>query len=85
MTCRRAAELISGELDADLPFHQRTGLGFHALLCIACRRYRRQQGVIETAIGEFFAADAVNSETTLTLVSKEQLKAMIQEHLESGQ
>ena len=30
MTCRRAAELISWELDTDLPLHWRAGLGQEA-------------------------------------------------------
>ena len=85
MKCRRAAELISGEFDEGLPFHQRTGLGFHALLCVSCRRYRRQLRAVETAVGEFLAAGAVGPETTLARVSKDQLKAMILEHLDRGE
>jgi hypothetical protein len=83
MTCRRAVELISGGLDTDLPLHQRVGLGFHTLLCGACRRYRRQIGAVEEAVGEFFAGAATgNSDATLPPASKGYLKAVIGSHLD---
>ena len=83
MTCRRAAELISRELDTDLLLHQRAGLGFHTLLCGACRRFRRQLGAVDEAVGEFFVtADAGTPDATLPPASKEHLKALIIDHLD---
>jgi hypothetical protein len=83
MTCRRAAELISEDLDTNLPPHQRAGLGFHTLLCGACRRYRRQLGAVEEAVAEFFAsAGSGNPAATLPPSSKEHLKAVIGGHLD---
>jgi hypothetical protein len=78
MTCRRAAELISEELDTNLPLRQQIGLGFHTLLCVACRRYRRQIGVVEEAVEEFLESAAPgNSDATLSASSKEHLKVVI--------
>jgi hypothetical protein len=83
MRCRRVAELLSGELDTGLPLHQRVGLGFHTLLCGACRRYRRQLGAVEEAGEEFFASDeAGSSDTILPRSSKERLRAVINSRLD---
>jgi hypothetical protein len=52
MTCARAAELISCELDAPLPPAARVGLALHARLCGACRRYRWQLAALERAAAD---------------------------------
>ena len=84
ITCRRAAELISGEQDAKLPLHQRAGLGFHTLLCAACRRYRRQLGAVEEAVEKLFAGTRTgNPDAALSVSSKEHLKAVINCHLDA--
>ncbi|MGL4555091.1 MAG: hypothetical protein ACRC33_28330 [Gemmataceae bacterium] len=84
ITCRRAAELISGEQDADLPLHQRAVLGFHTLLCGPCRRYRRQLGVVEEAVEAFVAGGGTGDPgAALSPVMKEHLKALISSHLDA--
>lgn len=83
ITCRRAAELISGEQDAGLPLLQRAGLGFHTLLCRDCRRYRSQLGAVEGAAAAFFAGSRTgHRDATLSRESKEHLKAMINSRLD---
>ena len=78
MTCRRAAELVSRELDLDLPFRQRLGMRLHLLYCNACRRFRRQLGIVDSAVAEFLAtADAGDSSATLLPSAKRRLKAAI--------
>ena len=84
MTCRRAAELISWELDTELPLHQRAGLGFHTLLCGACRRFRRQLGVVDKAVAEFFAAPGSGHRAALPSETKDHLRAVIVAHLEEN-
>jgi len=81
ITCRRAAELISWELDTDLPLHRRAGLGFHTLVCAACRRYRRQLGPIDEAV-----ADAVARLRGANLPdeTKDHLRAMVATYLEEN-
>ena len=86
MTCRRAAELISGELDAPLLLHRRVGLAFHTLACAKCRRYRRQAGSVEEAVGAYFARSAAGQAASLPGPAKERLKEVVHDGLagESG-
>ena len=84
ITCRRAAELISWEQDASLPFHQRAGLGFHTLLCGACRRFRRQLEVVEEAVDEFLAAPGIGDRTVMASETKDHLRGVIAAHLEEN-
>jgi hypothetical protein len=84
MTCRRAAVLISWELDTDLPLHRRAGLGFHTLLCGACRRFRRQLGAVDEAVGEFVADPRAGNPAALPDETKDHLRAVIAAHLEDN-
>ena len=85
ITCRRAAELISAELDADLPLHPRGGLGFHTVVCTACRRYQVQIGAVDEAVAELFASTKpIHTTQTLPIASKDQLKSVIKEHLDGN-
>ena len=71
ITCRRAAELMSAELDAALPFAARVGLGFHALPCGGCRR---QLAAIEELAGEVVPrAGSARVTATLPAASRERL------------
>ena len=84
ITCRRAAELISWEQDASLPFHQRAGLGFHTLLCGACRRFRRQVEVVEEAVDEFLAAPGIGDRAVMPRETKDHLRGVIVARLEEN-
>jgi predicted anti-sigma-YlaC factor YlaD len=55
-SCKRAAELTSRELDRPLPAVQRFALGFHRVMCAACRRFRTQLAEVDRAAGEFARA-----------------------------
>ena len=81
ITCRRAAELISWDLDASLPFHQRAGLGFHTLLCGACRRFRSQLEVVDEAVDEFLATPEIGDRAVMPSETKDNLRAVILTHL----
>ena len=83
MTCRRAAELISQELDTALPVHQRARLGFHVLVCGACRRFRRQLGEVDGAAAEFLTAQGAGDRVVaLPRETKDHLRAVILTHLD---
>jgi len=41
-SCKEAAKATAEALEHDLPPYRRFALGFHLLICSACRRYRRQ-------------------------------------------
>jgi hypothetical protein len=85
MTCRRAAELISYELDLSLPFHQRAGLRFHTILCGACRRFRRQLGAVDEVVAECLGSPGAGDRTAaLPDESKDRLRAVIVARLEEN-
>ena len=51
MNCKRAARLMSDELDRDLSGGERFGIRLHLLLCAGCRPYRRQMAFLRQACG----------------------------------
>ena len=58
-------------------------MGFHTLVCGACRRFRRQLGAVDEAVGEFVAAArAGDRAATLPREMKVHLRAVILTHLE---
>ncbi len=63
MTCRRAAQWISRELDQELSLFQQARLGFHTRLCGACRRYRRQLKLVDEVVELFVAASTSKGST----------------------
>ena len=84
MTCRQTAELISRELDVDLSRRQRMGLRIHMIICSACRRLRRQLGIVDEAVESYFvAAHADEVDTPLPVGVRERLEAAIALRLEN--
>ena len=55
---RRAAELASKELDTELRAGERVALGFHRLVCGACRRFRGQLAEVDRAVAQTLAGPA---------------------------
>ncbi len=85
ITCRRAAELISEELSADLPLRRWAGLAVHTLLCATCRRYRRQAGWVKEAAAEYLqSGQPVGTSAVLPAEAKRRLKAVLSCHLDEG-
>ncbi|HEX3132499.1 MAG TPA: hypothetical protein VHX44_02825 [Planctomycetota bacterium] len=41
-SCKEAAKAAAEALEHDLSLYRRFALGFHLVICAACRRYRRQ-------------------------------------------
>ncbi len=50
LPCREASRLTSESLDRDLGTLDRLALRSHLLCCSACRRYRRQIGLLREAM-----------------------------------
>ena len=50
LPCREASRLASESLDRDLGTMDRLALRSHLLCCRACRRYRRQIGLLREAM-----------------------------------
>ena len=42
MKCEEVTKLVSQSLDRRLPLHQRIGIRLHLMMCVHCRRFRRQ-------------------------------------------
>jgi hypothetical protein len=78
ISCQRAAEWTSRELDAALGGGHRLALGVHRLLCGKCRRFRVQLAEIDRAVGEFVAAGAP-ADARLPDESKERIKQALRD------
>jgi predicted anti-sigma-YlaC factor YlaD len=50
LTCRRAARLLSDEMERPLTRLERFGLTAHLLGCRSCRRYRDQQSLLAATL-----------------------------------
>lgn len=82
ITCRRAVTLMTHELDLALPVHKRAALGFHTLLCGACRRFRQQMGAMDELVGDYFAERTIGDpRAALPPSTKDHLKVLISSRL----
>jgi hypothetical protein len=82
MTCRRAAELISTELDRSLSLPARAGLLLHTLVCGACRCFRQQLGTIDAAGADFLTT--AGPTVALPDDTKDHLRLLIANRLEEN-
>lgn len=62
ITCQRAAEWTSREVDEPLPVGRRFALAVHRLLCPSCRRFRTQLVELDQAVGRFITDGTAASE-----------------------
>lgn len=46
MSCRKATQLMSQELDRKLSLGERTALNFHVMMCSGCTNFRRNLAVL---------------------------------------
>ncbi len=60
--CREMADLLSEELDHDLPLSTRLKMGMHILMCKKCRTYRDQVHTVESFLANHFASLERDSE-----------------------
>lgn len=84
MTCRRAAALITRELDDPLWAWQRAGLRFHTLVCGDCRRFRAQVGAVDEAAAGLLARPAGFGPAALSDGTRDHLKGIIRDELGRG-
>lgn len=76
ITCQRAVEWTSRELDDRLPAGRRFALGVHRLLCPECRRFREQLAEVDEAVGQFVAAAAASADG-LSDEARQRIKAAL--------
>ena len=51
-SCKRVSALISQSMDRKLPLYKRMGIQFHLMMCVLCRRYRKQLLLIRSVLQE---------------------------------
>ena len=73
LPCREAARLTSESLDRPLPAHDRLAVRLHILVCVSCRRYRRQVLALRR-ISSRLAERVDPTTTTLSDDVREQIK-----------
>lgn len=78
ITCRRAAEWTSREVDDPLPAGRRFALGLHRFLCPKCRRFATQLAEVDRAVGDTIRAAELGS-TPLTDEARERMRRALQE------
>jgi predicted anti-sigma-YlaC factor YlaD len=78
ISCRRASELTSLQLDSDLSIGQKLAVRVHRLMCPACRRFQKQLIQINEETGEFFKS----SSGMETIPMPEESRVRIQTQLE---
>ncbi|GAA5174250.1 hypothetical protein GCM10025771_03540 [Niveibacterium umoris] len=49
ISCKKATELLSRQMDADLKLRERIGLKFHLAMCDGCSQFGRQIVVLRRA------------------------------------
>ena len=78
MSCRRAAELTSKELDTELRPGERVALGFHRLVCGACRRFRAQLAEIDRAVARTLTGPAGDASVALPAAARARIDAALE-------
>jgi predicted anti-sigma-YlaC factor YlaD len=79
-TCHDMTRLISQAQDGDLPAATRWRMKLHFLLCVWCRRYRRQLGLLRRAFTRLPEREPEAPEEGLPADAKARLKRKLQEH-----
>ncbi len=50
LTCRESARLLSTRMDRPLSGKERIALGWHLMICLACRRFDKQMDILRRAM-----------------------------------
>ncbi len=77
ITCRKAAEWTSREVDEPLPAGRRFALGLHRFLCPQCRRFATQLAEVDRAVGDTIREAELASDP-LTDEARERMRRALQ-------
>ncbi len=80
ITCRRATEWTSQEVDEPLAAGRRFALGFHRFLCPKCRRFATQLAEMDRAVGDTIRSAELES-APLSDRARERMQSAIREEL----
>ena len=78
-TCHDMTRLISQAHEGSLPWTKRWRMRLHFLLCVWCRRYRRQLGLLRRALTRLPTAEPTGDDERLSPAAKERLKRKLQD------
>jgi hypothetical protein len=83
MSCERASKLISQSMDRSLTLRERWALRFHLVLCVYCRRYRRQLQLIRDAMRRVMEIERPVSAggDALSPEARQRIAEVLQQHL----
>jgi hypothetical protein len=84
ISCKRAAEWTSRELDEPLPPFRRFAVGLHRLLCPACRRFRDQLRAVNLALNRHLASTIPESDERLTEDARRRIRQALLEETKPG-
>lgn len=62
MTCKRATQLMSEELDRPLSLRERVMLGLHLMMCSGCTHFRRQMSFLRRACRRWVGANQASDD-----------------------
>lgn len=71
ITCRRAAELISRDVDDGLSWGQRLALGFHLVPCSLCRHFKRHVRLLDQASRRWASPGRAGGDLPRPVLSRE--------------
>ncbi len=67
LNCKETSQLASQSLDRELTRKERFALGFHQLICKACRRFGQQLNSLNVILKQL--KDNVENDTSITISS----------------
>jgi predicted anti-sigma-YlaC factor YlaD len=73
LTCKEASHLVSQNQDRPLSFNECLGLRIHLWMCVNCRRFERQIGLMRRLLRQS-ARSAENADTETQLSAEAQAR-----------
>ncbi|WKZ56508.1 MAG: hypothetical protein QY326_07195 [Bdellovibrionota bacterium] len=83
LSCEQYTRLLSRSLDSKLSFSERLSFYTHHILCVVCRRYRRQILLIERMAQKVAGADYAKDKQERAGSAGGELSAEARERIES--
>jgi hypothetical protein len=80
LTCKEASHLVSQNQDRPLSFNERMGLRIHLWMCVNCRRFERQIGLVRRLLRQpIRSAGTEAADTQLSAEARERIRQAIEE------
>lgn len=79
LTCKEASLLISEGQERPLGLRERLGLRMHLWMCVSCRRFERQIGLLRRAMRSLGQGEADDSGVELPQAARERIRAALAE------